>query len=97
LTIVTVQPGKIDYFFSFIVLIYISLDDGYYIITQIRSPAEFYGLSQNRQHDFEILSKELEQYYNNSDNDQSLTVLAIPNGTPCVIEQYDKYYRVIIK
>ncbi|CAF2724077.1 unnamed protein product [Rotaria sp. Silwood2] len=55
-------------------------DDGYYIITQIRSAAELYGLFQNRQHEFEFVSKELKQYC-----------------TPCVIEQYDKYYRVIIK
>jgi hypothetical protein len=92
-----VPPGKIDYFFSFVVLIYISLADGSYIITQIRSAAEFYGLSQNRQHEFEVVSKELEQYYNNSVNDQSLTVPVILEGTPCVIEHYDKYYRVIIK
>ncbi len=97
LTIATVRSGKIDYFFSFFVLLYISLDDGSYIIIQIRSAAEFYGLSQNRQHDFEVLSKEFEQYYNNSANDQSLTVPVISEGTPSVIEQYDKYYRVIIK
>jgi hypothetical protein len=97
LTIATVRPGKIDYLFSFVVLLYISLDDGYYMITKIRSAADFYGLSQNRQHDFEVLSKEFEQYHNNSVNHQSLTVPAISEGTPCVIEQYDKYYRVIIK
>ncbi|CAF2066007.1 unnamed protein product, partial [Rotaria magnacalcarata] len=72
-------------------------DDGYYIITQIRSAAEFYGRSQNRQHEFEVVSKELEQYYNHPDNVQSLTVSALLEGTPCAIEQYDKYYRVIMK
>ncbi|CAM4839507.1 unnamed protein product [Rotaria magnacalcarata] len=72
-------------------------DDGYYIITQIRSAAEFYGRSQNRQHEFEVVSKELEQYYNHPDNVQSLTVPALLEGTPCAIEQYDKYYRVIMK
>ncbi len=96
MTIATVRTGKIDYFFSFVVLIYIPLDDGYYVITQIRSPAEFYGLRQNRRREFEVLSKELEEYYN-SDNDQSLTVPVISESTPCVIEHYDKYYRVIIK
>ncbi|CAF4775348.1 unnamed protein product, partial [Rotaria sp. Silwood2] len=78
-------------------LLTIGTYDGYYIITKIRSVAEFYGLSQNRQHEFEVLSKELEQYYNNSVNNQSLTVPVILDGTPCVIEQHDKYYRVIIK
>ncbi|CAF3871105.1 unnamed protein product [Rotaria sp. Silwood1] len=72
-------------------------DDGYYIITQIRSAVEFYGLSQDHQLEFGVLSKELERYYNNSVNNQSLTVPVILDGTPCVIEQYDKYYRVIIK
>ncbi|CAF3339321.1 unnamed protein product [Rotaria sp. Silwood2] len=72
-------------------------DDGDYIITQIRSTTEFYGRPQNRQHEFEVLSQELEQYYNNIVNDQSLTLPLIVEGTPCVIEQYGKYYRVIIK
>ncbi|CAF3338912.1 unnamed protein product [Rotaria socialis] len=35
--------------------------------------------------------------YNNSVNDQALTVSVILEGTRCVIEQYDEYYRVIIK
>ncbi|CAF4634248.1 unnamed protein product, partial [Rotaria sp. Silwood1] len=52
-------------------------DDGYYIITQIRSAVEFYGLSQDHQLEFGVLSKELERYYNNSVNNQSLTVPVI--------------------
>jgi hypothetical protein len=59
--------------------------------------AEFYGFSQYRQHEFDGVCKDLEIYYDNSVNDQSLNVTVICEGMLCVIRQCDKYYRVIIK
>ncbi|CAF5110979.1 unnamed protein product, partial [Rotaria socialis] len=43
--------------------------DGIYTITQVHSAAEFYGVSQMREHDLEGLNKHLEEFYNNSVND----------------------------
>jgi hypothetical protein len=64
---------------------------------QVHSTVEFYGLSQHRERELETFSKYLEDYYNNYTNDQSLSVTVILEGTPCVIQQNDKYHRVIIK
>jgi hypothetical protein len=77
-------------------LISICLDDGYYTIIKVHSAAEFYGLSQNRELELNSLFKHLADYYNNAPNDSSLNVSFFLDGTLCVIQEGDKYHRVII-
>ncbi|CAM4898777.1 unnamed protein product [Rotaria socialis] len=71
--------------------------DGSYTITQVHSAAEFYGVSQMREHDLEGLNKHLEEFYNNSVNDQSFTVYVPKENSYYVVQQGDKYYRVLTK
>ncbi|CAF3412446.1 unnamed protein product [Rotaria socialis] len=71
--------------------------DGIYTITQVHSAAEFYGVSQMREHDLEGLNKHLEEFYNNSVNDQSFTVYVPKENSYYVVQQGDKYYRVLTK
>jgi hypothetical protein len=73
------------------------LEQGMYIITQVHSASEFYGYSQKRERELENLSKLFDEYYNNTANDSSLSVMFFVDGTPCVIQQGDKYHRVIIR
>ncbi|CAF4858871.1 unnamed protein product [Rotaria sp. Silwood1] len=72
--------------------------DGIYLITQVHSAAEFYGVFQLREHELENLSKHLEDIYNNNSvNDQSLSVNVLVKGVPCVVQHGDRYHRVTIK
>ncbi|CAF1033127.1 unnamed protein product [Rotaria sordida] len=72
--------------------------DGLYTITQVHSAGEFYGVSQSRERELESLFKYLEEFYNNNSiNDQLLSVNVLVEGTPCVVQQGDKYHRVLIK
>ncbi|CAF1170367.1 unnamed protein product [Rotaria sordida] len=71
--------------------------DGYYTITHVYSAIEFYGHSQGREKELDAFYKHLEDIYNNNTNDQSLSVHFFMEGIPCVIQQGDKYHRVIIK
>ncbi len=93
----TVPLRKVHSFFPFVVLIYISLDDGYYWILQIYNATEFYGFSQSHQREFEGVCKDLEVYYDNFVNDQPLSVTVVLEGMLCVIQPCDKYYHAIIK
>jgi hypothetical protein len=68
-----------------------------YKIIQVRSAAEFYGLSQTRELEFNALSKHLADYYNNAPNDASLNVTMFFDGDLYVIQEHDMYHRVIIK
>lgn len=62
------------------------------------SATEFYGHSQGREKELDALHKHLESIYNNNSiNDQSISVHLLMDGVPCVIQQGDKYHRVIIK
>jgi hypothetical protein len=77
---------------------YFLLEDGNYIITHVYSAIEFYGHSQVREKELEAFHKHLEAIYNNNNtNDQSLSVHFLMEGVPCVIQQGDKYHRVVIK
>ncbi|CAM2713618.1 unnamed protein product [Rotaria socialis] len=72
--------------------------DGYYTITHVYNAIEFYGHSQVRERELDAFYKHLESIYNNNNaNDQSLSVDFLMEGIPCVIQQGEKYYRVIIK
>jgi hypothetical protein len=72
-------------------------EDGNYIITHVYSAVEFYGHSQGREKELDAFHKHLETMYNNNTNDQSLSVHFLMEGVPCVIQQGEKYHRVIIK
>ncbi len=74
-----------------------SSEDGHYIITHVYNAVEFYGYSQVREKELFALHKYLEDMYNNNGNDQSISVHLLMEGTSCVIQQGDKYHRVIIK
>ncbi|CAF0807587.1 unnamed protein product [Adineta steineri] len=71
--------------------------NGHYIITQVHSALEFYGLPQQRVGELENVSKHFEDYYNNSMNDQSINVNSIVEGNIYVIQSGEKYHRAIIK
>lgn len=68
-----------------------------YKIVQIRNAGEFYGLSQNREKEYTDLSRSLEDYYNNLSNESLLRDSLIMEGMPYVIQDRDKYQRVIVK
>ena len=61
------------------------------------SAIEFYGYSQIRQQELNTLDRHFQLTYNNNINDQSLNLDFIMEDMACVIQQGDKYYRVIIK
>jgi hypothetical protein len=71
-------------------------EDGHYIITQVHSALEFYGHSQVRERELEAVQKRLESLFN-ANQDQSLSVHFLMEGVPCVVQQGDKYHRVVIK
>ncbi|UJR08582.1 hypothetical protein I4U23_012841 [Adineta vaga] len=74
------------------------LQDGHYIITQVYSAVEFYGCSHGREKELNALQNHFEEMFNSSNvNDQSLSVHLLMEGTLCVIQQGDKYHRVVIK
>jgi hypothetical protein len=63
----------------------------------VYSAIEFYGHSQVREKELDAFHKHLEMIYNNNTNDQSLSVHFLMEGVSCVIQQGEKYHRVIIK
>ena len=67
------------------------------MITQVHRATEFYGISRAREPELESLSKRLTQFYNDPANDQSLNVELFIENMACVIQQGDKYHRVMIK
>ncbi|CAF3914337.1 unnamed protein product [Rotaria magnacalcarata] len=72
--------------------------DGYYTITHVYNAIEFYGHSQVRERELDAFYKHLEDIYNNNNaNDQSLSVDFLMEGIPCVIQQGEKYHRIVIK
>ena len=67
------------------------------MITQVHSPAEFYGYSQARARELQTLFNGLADYYDKVQNDSALTLTLFVDGTVCVIQLDGKYHRVVIK
>jgi len=68
-----------------------------YKIVQVRNAGEFYGLSQIREKEYTALSQRLEDYYNNLSNESLLRDNLVIEGMPYVIQDREKYQRVIVK
>jgi len=73
------------------------LEEGMYKIVQVRNAGEFYGLSQIREKEYTALSQRLEDYYNNLSNESLLRDNLVIEGMPYVIQDREKYQRVIVK
>ena len=73
------------------------LEDGMYMITQVHSPAEFYGYSQARALELQTLFDRLADHYDRVQNDSTLTLTLFVDGTVCVIHHDGKYHRVVVK
>ena len=73
------------------------LENGTYIITQVRSPTEFYGYSQARAPELKSLFDDLANYYDKMQNDSALSLTRFIEGAVCVVQYDGKYHRVIIK
>ncbi|CAF1434332.1 unnamed protein product [Adineta ricciae] len=71
--------------------------NGIYTILQVHSAVEFYGLSQNRDKEFQNFSDHLQKHYNHSGNDETVNVKPASEGELFVIQQDEKYHRVILK